>query len=286
MRIGIIGHGSIGKRHHKNLTDMNHICVYHDPAFDKSSPLDEVFMSADAFVIASPTSSHYEHLFISERPMLVEKPIAATAAEASRIHRLGHELYDRIFVGYNLRFLRTVQKTKEVLDEGRIKPLWARFTCSQFNDKPAYLRDGVILNWSHEIDLALYLLGPAKLKASNTVLRDGQDVLTDIILEHASGITSVVHLDYLKEPQVRGFSIVGEDSNIMCDIDEGLFLHERPWSKDMMMEGDFDDCYVREMEQFIKFCETGNHGAGCTAQEALQVLDICLKVRQQAGLEV
>lgn len=296
MKIGIIGYGSIGKRHAENFFShgKNRDVLIYDP--DPKSGAEHSLIGvakdfaslaseADAFVIASPSEKHsmqiHEITRQSSAPILVEKPIATSRRQMNDLAAL-----DRIMVGYNLRFLRSVQKTKEILDEGRIRPLWARFTCAQYNDRPEYLRDGVILNWSHEIDLALYLMGPAKMKASNTVLKNGQDVLTDITLEHDSGVTSTIHLDYLKKPQVRGFSVIGEESNIMCDLADGMFMHEKPWSKDMLMEGEFDDCYVREMGQFIKFCETGDLGAGCSAQEALQVLDICLQVRQQAGLEV
>lgn len=285
MKIGLIGHGSIGKRHSRNLDMLGVDYIIHDPALQAGYAFQTLMERCDAFIVASPSEKHSMHVHEitrhPSRPIFVEKPIATSRRQTNDLASLAN-----IFVGYNLRFLRTVMKAKELFEEGRIKPMWARFTCSQFNDKPAYRRDGVILNWSHEIDLALHLLGPAKLKASHTMIQDGQDVLTDIVLEHDSGVTSSIHLDYLTDPQIRGFMIIGETSKVICDIDMGMMIHEKPWSKEMLAEGEFDNCYLREMEQFIDFITKGELGPGCSADEALQVLDICLQVRQQAGLEV
>lgn len=188
-------------------------------------------------------------------------------------------------VGYNLRFHPCVTKAKEWMS--RIgKPIWASFVCAQYNDKPDYLRDGVILNWSHEIDLALYLLGPARVAASSTQLRNGQDVLTDIILTHECGARSSIHLDYLTKKEQRHFMIQGETGKMTCVLpSRNLFLHsgETDTFDWFACPGTWDDDYKREMEAFVDRID-GKETLGCSGKEALEVLTICLEIRKHAGL--
>ena len=303
-KIGVIGLGSIGMRHAKNLVDMG--CWVHawDPDEAKCKeimlyrPADtsnilpvgwcddigEVSARCDAIVIASPTHLHLDHIMSCKfkTPLFVEKPL---------IHKFEDDILlgGHITVGYNLRFHSCVKKAKEWLDAGLIgEPLWASFTCAQYNDKPAYLRDGVILNWSHEIDLALYLLGAAKVKASSTRLTDGRDDMADILLTHDSGTMTHIHLDYITADELRGFTIVGKKGAIKVTLLGGGVATisddaEDGYSDLYCPENSFDANYVEEMQAFIDRID-GKETLGATGEEGLAVLRICLEVRKQAGL--
>jgi predicted dehydrogenase len=192
-----------------------------------------------------------------------------------------------IFVGYNLRFHSCVKKAKEWLDADLIgKPLWANFTLGQHSEKPPYLRDGVILNWSHEIDLALYLLGNGNVSGSSTRLSDGKDDIADICLTHENGCRSSIHLDYVTQPEIRQFLIVGTGATIIVDL-----LHRMAWLRradEVIMDqfqgqDSWDENYVEEMQAFLDRCD-GKDTIGATGEEGLAVLKICLEVRKQAGL--
>jgi predicted dehydrogenase len=190
-------------------------------------------------------------------------------------------------VGYNLRYHSCVKKAKEWIDAGLIgRPLWANFTVAQWNNKPAYLRDGVILNWSHEIDLALYLLGPWGLVGSSTRISDGGDDITDILLNQ-SGCRTSIHLDYVTRPEVRQSIIVGDEATIIMDL-----VHRLAWLRGKgdnvmldMHEGQdsWDENYIEEMQAFLDRLD-GKEVVGCTGPEAFEVLKVCLQARKQAGL--
>lgn len=273
--IGVIGYGSIGKRHADNLQAMGHTVNVYDP----EQGFTTYPKAVDAYVIASPTNLHLQHMqmamFDYGKDVFVEKPIA---------HKLDVDLKSDhiLMVGYNLRFHSCVKAAKQWLAEGRVGDLlWADFICAQHNDKPIYLRDGVILNWSHEIDLALYLLGPAEVVGSSTRLTDGHDDMTDILLAHAGGVRSSIHLDYLTDPEIRGFTIVGTKGTINANL-----VSRRAWCGDNYardVDDSWDANYVEEMKAFIDRID-GKETIGCTAQEGLDVLKICLEVRKQAGL--
>jgi len=271
--IGVIGIGSIGERHATNLIKLRKAITVltHDPkSGDEEDNLRHLIDRSDAIVIASPTPTHLDYIFKvshASKPMFVEKPVA--------------DKYDEIcnaatMVGYNLRFHSCVKKAKEWMQSGVIgEPIWANFTVAQFNDKLDYLRDGVILNWSHEIDLALYLLGDASVRScvSDTPM------LADIILMHENGCHSVVHLDYLTRPEVRQTIISGLDATIILDL-----VNRQAWLRDadgsildhLDADDSWDENYVEEMAAFLARVD-GQETIGCTGEEGLRVLELCLK---------
>ena len=291
--IGVIGLGSIGMRHAINLIKMGYNVIVYDPALPPDSRMQTIMWStdinvvikeADAIVIASPTPLHANHIIdAGGKPIFLEKPVAdiELAGLPSNV----------LMVGYNLRFHSCVKKAKEWLDAGLIgEPLWANFTCAQYNAKPAYRRDGVILNWSHEIDLALYLLGDASVAVSSTRLNlHMYDDISDILLTHVNGCRTTVHLDYLTKPEQRTFIIQGTKAKIAFDLvgrsGHILYGHRlyRPGDDDFFGDDSYDENYIEEMQAFISRID-GKETIGATGAEGLAVLDICLEVRKQAGL--
>ncbi len=283
MRIGILGYGSIGSRHGKNLVDLGHKVIFHDPAMADGLPKKDVIERSDAIVIASPTSEHVNDITacrLNKKPCFVEKPIAG---DGSMMAALKHPL----MVGYNMRFHPSVLKAKEWLNDDRIgTPFWGNFICAQFNDKPEYLRDGVTLNWSHEVDLALYLLGEAEVAGAAITKKDD---LADILLRHSeSGAQTTIHLDYLTRPEHRGFSIAGPKGLIIANLPGRSIVLLDSNSNPRQVEqfpGDYDDDYAVEMASFIaRVGGAKEQTLGCTAAEAIEVLKVCLKAKKVAGL--
>jgi predicted dehydrogenase len=285
-------------RHAKNLMAMGHNVVGFDPevaaedfpSFWKPWPQSRMG-DLDAIVIASPTSMHQSHVcdaLNTTRNILVEKPISDRWTENTDLLTLV------TMVGYNLRYHSCVKKAKEWLSLGLIgTPIWANFTLGQHSIKEPYLRDGVILNWSHELDLALYLLGPASVASSSTRLTDGKDDISDILLTHLNECRTTVHLDYIARPEIRSFHIVGDKGSIGADL-----VHRRinRWSIDsdgargfFIGDDTWDDNYIEEMQEFLAIVDNPDAPSmhqriGCTGKEALDVLKICLEVREAAGL--
>lgn len=283
-RISIIGLGSIGLRHARNLLAMGHIVHGFDPsdiARNKAADIGVKSWSddVDAYVIASPTYHHAQDIQacfnLNGIGVFVEKPIA-------------HRKFDTVdwvdMVGYNLRFHSSVKQAKVWMDHGLIgDPIWANFVCGQYNDRPAYLRDGVILNWSHEIDLALYLLGDAELAAKSVQHNtDGQDVMADILLTHGNDCRTSIHIDYNSRPEQRYFRIVGTKGYIFGSLTDPRYaaIHTADASTQTLIYGtdSFDENYKEEMQAFLDRID-GKETIGCTGEEALKVLDICLKVK-------
>lgn len=212
--------------------------------------------------------------------MLVEKPIVGSISQWNKVP------YSKVvMVGYNLRFHSCVKKAREWLGTGVIgKPLWARFVCAQYNTRSVYHRDGVVLNWSHELDLALYLLGAAEMVAAATTQEgDFAEDNADIILRHHNTrCQTTVHLDYNTHWERRGFLIVGEHGSIEADLVTRQLLRRNntgAYTDTFYGRDTFDGNYLDEARKFLDRLD-GKEVIGCTAQEAMDVADICIKAKE------
>lgn len=284
--VGIIGLGSIGLVHASSLDKMGHRVIGYDPSFERQEMLLEMgggvaesaeeFYGAekDAVVIATPTESHYALIYMYNKwPILVEKPIGATARCIVELDGSVNSVsLSKVTVGNNLRFHGCVQKAKEWVD----KPIWANFTVAQYNARPQYLRDGVTLNWgAHEMDLALYLLGPAEVVGASI---DKEDTIADILLLHESGCRTSLHFDYLTKNEVRTFLIQEEDKMIACNVPLGMAGTDAgdsyTWDKD------FDETYVLEMKAFLD----GDTSIAASGDDGLRCLRLLLDAKKMGGL--
>lgn len=271
-----MGLGSIGLRHAKNALNLGHQVFGFDPDEGRQALLSslggtptarERVYSCDVLIVASPTPEHFADVKESRIPTLVEKPIADRPIEFP---------LDYVFmVGYNLRYHSCVKQAKAWIETGYIgNPIYGSFVLAQYNAKPAYLRDGVTLNWSHEIDLALHLLGPA----SNLAKIDKNNTISTLFLEHDNGSASSVHLNYINKREERYFDILGDTGKIHCVLSP--YRTADCYTEDGAIYSysyntTFDQDYVTELEAFF-----GNAiGPGCTAKEAVEVLNICLGLK-------
>lgn len=284
-KIGVIGLGSIGMRHAKNLIELG-CSVY---GYDPSHLAQKIFKDAggftvdnpteltglDGIVIATPTKMHHldamaSMVVMKTKNIFIEKPVAESAPKATIIQSIAKKKGVNIMVGHNLRFHPCVKLTKKLLPNiGDI--IWSRFTVSQHTYRDAYLRDGVLLNWAiHEIDIALFLLGPASVKCAY-----GDEGMVDAIIEHNIGVVSTIHADYYTRPEVRGFSIGGTMGNIFVDIPTRIFSTQ---PQDGVLHGiepggSFDDDYQDEMRAFLDIID-GKPNVGATLEEGVAAVRI------------
>lgn len=291
ITIGIIGYGSIGKRHAENFIRLGCNIRAWDPLNSGINTPDDWLdaSTCDGVVIASPSDKHYQQINAIQtqkfngtptlRPMLVEKPICTD------IKDLYYLKPDNIsMVGYNLRFHSCVKKAREWLGVGYIgRPLWAQFHCAQYNDKPAYEKDGLILNWSHEIDLAIHLLGQADFVTSAFVCSG----IAEVILNHMnSGCLTAVHLDYVTKPERRGFTIVGTEGSIDADLLTRQIYRKDPsgWLCAAYHGKDnWDENYLEEAQTFLDILlDRPAFPDYCTAEQAIEVARICMMAKEHA----
>ncbi len=231
MKLVIVGLGSIGKRHKKNLELLGHEVV---PSFEK----------ADGVLICNPTSKHLEtalQLIKFDLPIFIEKPLS---------HNLDgvDKLKGKILVGYCLRFDESLKKFKKTIPQKGIKsikivcqswlPDWhPRTDYRQSYSAKKELGGGVLLDLSHEIDYALWFFGPVKKVSAKLQMAPELNIETeamaDLNLEFLSGVKAEIHLSYASRQPAR-----------FCEIK----------TSDQVLRWDFqpnNEMYLEEMKHFI-----------------------------------
>jgi len=286
MIVGVVGLGSIGKRHARNLLAMGHAITGFDimPSAGLELGINVSdclgFQSCDAVVIASPTNEHSHGALRAIRDrkhVFIEKPMAASLAQAEEIME-DARYYDRtVMVGNNMRYHPVVKLVKERMFELGGPYLNAWFMLKQKNTK---YTEPVTLNWgAHEVDLALYLLDK-KLGVMEGQSKVSQDE-AKFVLRNGSGPLVHIHLDYLMEPQERSFAIHGPEASIHGDL-ENLVVHIfKNGSREIIaVEGSHDQTYVEEMEEFIRRVEgKPPDGIGATGEDGLRCLKLLLEAQ-------
>lgn len=243
----VLGCGSIGARHARNLADMGVqlILVDQDEAFAQrlarivggqtatreSAPL------TDLVVVCTPTASHVQDLgWALERgaDVFVEKPLASSRTDMERARELLREHTDRIvMIGCNLRFSEGFRELKAnlhrvgkplvyLLDYGWWLPAWR--PDADYRQQYSARRElggGIVLDAIHEIDYALELLGPVVdargLCATTGALGIDVEDSADMVLTHQGGM-SHIHVDYLRREYSRSCTVVGSDAEITWDV--------------------------------------------------------------------
>jgi predicted dehydrogenase len=102
----------------------------------------------DAVIVTSYTSAHAEHVELAAaagKPVLLDKPIATTMADADRIVEAGKRV--KVMLAYLLRFLPAYLQVKEAVDEGAVGELVSgfysiRFPVGAITDRPGVTEQG------------------------------------------------------------------------------------------------------------------------------------------------
>ena len=254
MRAVVVGAGSIGQRHLKNLLALGHevaAVLDPDPArLDEIRPLvgggcrlatderDAFAGDANAAVICSPTHRHLDQARAALRRgwhVFVEKPLAHTLEGTDALVEEAGRAGRTVLVGCNLRFLPSLVLVKRLVEEGRIgRPLAARAQCGYYlpfwrpgtDYREGYgarqaTGGGIILDSIHEFDYLAWLLGlPREVFAYagkvSTLEIDTEDN-ADVLLRFDYGAVGNVHLDYLQRTYRRACDFIGEDGVIAWD---------------------------------------------------------------------
>jgi len=248
---------------------------------------DSVIEKSDAVIIATPTERHFQDLtdcINAGKHVFIEKPIATTTGSIRRAIANAKELGLVVMVGNNLRFHHSVMRAKRWIATDEIGlPVWAQFMVCQANNK---YTDSVVLNWgAHEIDLALFYLGPAGVVAANVVKdSNGREAIADITLTHLSGCQSTIHLDYVTTPEIRSSYIIGTHGRISIDlVTRNTMLYRNGEWTVVVARDSYDDNYVSELSAFFERID-GRETPGADGEFGLATVGICEQARRMAGV--
>jgi UDP-N-acetylglucosamine 3-dehydrogenase len=176
----------------------------------------------DVVSVSVPTSAHLEVVLAALRAgshVLVEKPIAASAAEGEEMALAAEQAGLLLAVGHIERFNPAVRRLHELIDGGalgRITSCVAR----RVGVMPPRVRDAdIVVDMAvHDVDVLGYLLGsyPDRVRATGgrAWLSDRTDH-AEILLEYG-GVGCFIQVNWLTPVKIRTLAVTGE--NGYCEL--------------------------------------------------------------------
>ena len=318
-RILVSGGGSIGARHARNIQAiaLGEVTISEPDAARRAvlqkefgvviEPDYEAALAAqqpDIVFVCSPTGLHVPQARAALRAgahVFIEKPLSHSMEGIAELVQEATQAKRMVMVGCNMRFHPGPATVKRLVDDGAIgDPIAARIVTGSY--LPAWRphqdyhksysaspeQGGAVLDCIHEIDLALWYFGPASVQSAAVLPAHSigleTDGLAEILLQHASGVLSSVHLNFIQREQRRSCHIIGTEGSLLWDICTGAVehfgadglvveVHAQPQSWDM------NQMYIQELEHFRDAINNGIVPFS-SLKEAVQALRIALDVRQ------
>ncbi len=266
MKIAIIGSGSIGKRHIRNVKklleergDGGEVIVFdvneealkfvnEEYGVRTSSDIDAVFKEADGAFICTPNHLHASlglKAVQNDCHVLIEKPLAHSMENVNELLAIAKEKNLTVTVGYMMRFYEPLKHVKELLNHKAIGEIYGVMMqggsyLPDWRPTQDYRKNygaikaqggGVIRDAIHEINMAGWLFGGVEqvfcLGGKLSNLEIDTEDYASISLKFKNGIIGHLHLDYLQRSYSRGFKIIGEKGTIVWNfLDHSVKLYD------------------------------------------------------------
>lgn len=321
MRFLVVGTGSIGTRHGRNLVDLGHKVLAWDvdpsrlpevamlPGVEVARSFEEgLEVGPDGVLVCTPPATHValvRQALEANAHVFVEKPLADNTRgvpvlldEARRRGRL-------LVVGFNLRFLPSLQRVKTLLEASRVGrvfavraefgfylPAWRPMRDYRDNYAvDARLGGGILLDAIHEFDYLGWLFGDvAEVFCTSghwSDLAGDTEDLAEVTLRFRSGVLGQVHLDYLRRVYRRTLDVIGEKAVIAWDYGtRNVTIHEaepdRCETHEGTSDGDPQEMYVAEMRHFVR-CIEGREMPLIDGHEGLRALTLVEAAKASAA---
>jgi predicted dehydrogenase len=314
----ILGCGSVGKRHARNLAGLGCRISCFDPREDRRTELAaETPVTAacadlkealsvdgiDGVVAASPTAFHADQTIRAlglGLPVLLEKPPAKTLPDARRMADAMEKTGVPVLLGYTWRWWPPLSRVRELLDSGKI----GRIRHVQFH-MSAHLADwhpwepyqdffmsslelggGALLDESHWIDLMLWFFGkPLSLFGQvekNSDLQIETDDNVDVVVTYPDGLRITLHLDLYGRPHEKFIRFIGEGGTIFWSAEPNQIRiglkPEQEWAQEDFT-CDRNDMFVEVAREFIAVCN-GDEVKTCRLTDGLAVMELIEKIRK------
>ena len=309
----IIGAGSIGQRHIKNLKKIgvdNIVALRSKKGHFKKLPEalkvvevdnweEAIASSPDVAIISNPSSLHIEtarKIVDHVKGVFIEKPLSDSTNECQQLIDILNEKKVVSFIGHNMMFHPIVENIIKFYNEndigevvniqcqvGQWLPDWHPYE----NYKDAYyarkdLGGGVALTLIHEIHLALELAGlPVSVvgEVSKYNKLDLEvDVCSDLMIKHKTGAVSQIHLDYIQQPSHRSGLITFEMGWLSYDFTRIELIGQKKGDDVHVIWADknyeYNKAYIDQMIEFVRFVEEGRLKHNYDASSSVESLKV------------
>jgi len=321
LKFLVVGCGSIGERHIRNLKQMKVVeIVACDTRKDRCLEIKRKYCLNETFqdyrealrqeihsvLVCTPNAFHVPVALDAVRQgchVFIEKPLSHNLDGVAELLRTSDENRLVVSVGFNLRYHPNLNKMKKLLEAKAIgKVICARVEVGQYlpdwhpweeykkgGSAQNKLGGGIILDATHELDYITWLLGDVQEifcfadKLSNLEI-DTEDT-AEILLKFDSGIFANIHMDYIQRSYSRSCKIIGDEGTLIWDFSKNLVKCYRAevqgWEIYGQEKFDYNDTYLNEMRHFIR-CTTGNEKPAVDGKQGKKILEIALAAKKSA----
>ena len=318
LKVGIIGFGSIGKRHAVNLLNLGikDIVLLRKQSKGNEFGIREVYVDDDLFsenldfiLLANPTSKHFEYLQIimmQGLSVLCEKPIVSNLCDLEKVKEIING-YNKISgTALNMRYHPCYLKVKQLITENKFgKVLSARLFVGQYlpdwrpdtDYRNSYsanrkMGGGVTLDLVHEIDLALDLFSRPSgdllsIAGKFSDLSIETEDITEILYRTESNSLVSIHLDYVYRGYKRIIEINCDKGNIYADFftnEIRIFgVHNTLIWEESFPKFSRNDMYVDLLKKYLSCINSGSDFKP-SLRDGLNSTEIAVKILKQNGL--
>ena len=316
----IVGLGSIGRRHLKNLAavgESEFITVTRGRCALPTDDLPDYHIERDlasalqqqpaAVLICNPTALHLPlarqaaeagcHIFL-------EKPISHTAEGIAEFVALTKAKEVQVQVGFQFRYHPILQQIKVAIAEGQIGKVqsahvhWGEYLPAwhpweDYRNSYSARKDlggGVVLTLCHPFDYLRMLLGEVESVYGMTSSRSNLQIETEDVafanLRLQSGALASVYLDYVERPPQHNLLIIGDEGKIAWDNADGaatVYGKKGEVITTFTPAADFErnTMFKGEMEDFVAMVREGKTPL-CTLEDGVKALNIALAIKESA----
>lgn len=323
-RVLIVGLGSIGQRHlrlartllpNANIRVLRHQVCKDVPEFSDGcfSQLNEAIdFVPQLAVVASPASFHLSvasALASVGTHLLVEKPLASGIEGVRELIACCQLKKAVLLTGYNLRFLPSLQKFKELLDNhligrvlsvrceiGQYLPMWRPgLDYRQSVSARRVLGGGALLELSHELDYLRWIFGEvdwvtASLSQQSALEIDVEDTVHLMLgfrgAEDVNALIGTLNLDFIRHDTTRLCTAIGEFGSLRWNGLTGVVEHYKAsashWDILYRHQHERDDSYLAEWKHMLACIQAGEKPL-ISGEDGLQVLRIVEAARRSSA---
>jgi predicted dehydrogenase len=319
----IVGLGSIGLRHlriaRETFPGSRIAILRHQETKEIPKGANEVFFAlSDVMqfnpqiaIVCGPASTHIETslaLVQAGVHVLVEKPISNTH---KGLEELNHEAVKNncvLMVGYNLRFLSSLNKFKNLIDDnfignlysvrsevGQYLPSWRDKDYRKTVSAQKILGGGVLLELSHELDYLRWIFGDvefvqaqlSKQSMLNIDVEDNANILITFKNNHKNtNLVASLSLDFIRHDRVRMCHVIGEKGSLRWNGLNGQVDLFEPngaeWKNIHKGEVNLDQSYKDEWLHFIE-CVNKKERPMISFQDGVEVLNIIDSIKDASS---
>ncbi|NWG24087.1 MAG: Gfo/Idh/MocA family oxidoreductase [Pseudorhodoplanes sp.] len=308
----IVGSGSVGKRHARNLAALGCRISGMDPRADRREEMasevklvaafaseQEAYAAAkyDGVVIASPPHVHVRQTVQALEagcPVLLEKPVCPDLKGARALQEAAKRTKAPLLMGYTWRWWPPLADVRRLLDEKAVGAIhhvqfhmsahladwhpWERY--QDFFMAQREQGGGALLDESHWIDLMLWLFGMPKEVSGKidkiSTLEITSDDNVDLLFTYEDGPRVTMHLDLYGRPHEKFIRFVGADGTIFWSADPNQLSVGRTaaaeWDK-TAYRCERNDMFVAVAKEFLAAID-GAPVKTCNLDDGVNVLRV------------